>query len=275
MLAVGALWLGQLPEQYQFYGGMWVQAFLLFIFPAVGVELWWRKRYGTIGAWSLTHKRGALNEKRRGSSSLKTIVRGVLLLLSAFAASEFFTWVGGLMEPPAFFKEMEEFVTSQYDRLTNPEGTLAICLAWGATVVLAPFSEEFFFRGGLQGALLRSSKNDHLVVWVVALIFSAIHMQWSGLLTRLFLGLVLGYLALYGRLWWAILFHIFNNLMALLLSTGGGGDWLEQVRGSWWSIGLGLLGLCYLVALLIGEISRSGGQETGEVATFDDGMMND
>ena len=55
-------------------------------------------------------------------------------------------------------------------------------------------------------------KNPHVAIWLAALIFSAIHMQFQGFLPRMLLGAILGYLYHWtGNLWVPIFAHLVNN----------------------------------------------------------------
>ncbi|WP_051292807.1 CPBP family intramembrane glutamic endopeptidase [Olivibacter sitiensis] len=85
--------------------------------------------------------------------------------------------------------------------------------------VLAAVGEEFFFRGILQNALVRWFKNPHVAIWVTAIIFSAIHLQFYGFLPRMFLGALLGYLYWWSNcIWLPILAHFVNNGYAVIAS---------------------------------------------------------
>lgn len=78
--------------------------------------------------------------------------------------------------------------------------------------VIPAIGEEWIFRGIFQGRLSQKIKNEHLAVWLIAILFSAIHMQFQGFLPRMFLGAILGYLFLWsGSLWLPIIAHFFNN----------------------------------------------------------------
>ena len=79
-------------------------------------------------------------------------------------------------------------------------------------------SEEFFFRGVLQRELELWTKNGHVAVWLSAIIFSAIHLQFYGFFSRLILGALLGYLYFYTRnLWIPVVAHFFNNVFIVIL----------------------------------------------------------
>jgi membrane protease YdiL (CAAX protease family) len=83
--------------------------------------------------------------------------------------------------------------------------------------VLPAIGEEMLFRGVLQQYCIKLSKNEHVGIWITAIVFSAFHMQFLGFLPRVFLGLVLGYLFFYTKnLWYPIVFHFVNNGMSVL-----------------------------------------------------------
>ena len=83
--------------------------------------------------------------------------------------------------------------------------------------VLPALGEEIIFRGLIQPAVIKSTGSAHFGIWVTALMFGLVHMQFAGVLPRVFLGAVLGFLAYYSqRLWIPIIVHfLFNGLQAL------------------------------------------------------------
>lgn len=84
--------------------------------------------------------------------------------------------------------------------------------------LLPAVGEELLFRGVLQRLVQRWSGSSHLAVWVAAVLFSAIHMQFLGFVPRLLMGAVLGYLLLWsGNLWYPIIAHFANNAAAVLI----------------------------------------------------------
>jgi len=81
--------------------------------------------------------------------------------------------------------------------------------------VIAAIGEEFLFRGCVQGILTRWFKNPHTAIWLTAIIFSAIHLQFYGFLPRLLLGALFGYLLFWGKsIWLPVLAHFINNATA-------------------------------------------------------------
>lgn len=83
--------------------------------------------------------------------------------------------------------------------------------------ILAALGEELFFRGVLQNVFIRWIKNPHVAIWITAIIFSAIHLQFYGFVPRLFLGALLGYLYWWSNcIWLPILAHLVNNGYAII-----------------------------------------------------------
>ena len=77
---------------------------------------------------------------------------------------------------------------------------------------MAGLSEEMLFRGCMQRTMQLSRLKTHAAVWITAIVFSAIHMQFYGFVPRFVLGLWLGYLFVWsGSLWVPIIAHTLNN----------------------------------------------------------------
>jgi len=84
--------------------------------------------------------------------------------------------------------------------------------------IIAGIGEEYLFRGILQPKLHQYTGNAHLGIWLAAIIFSAIHIQFYGFFPRMLLGALFGYLYLYsGSLFYPILAHILNNSLTVTL----------------------------------------------------------
>ena len=91
--------------------------------------------------------------------------------------------------------------------------------------VLPAVAEEFTFRGVLQRFFTSkkymgnvSNGVPHIAIWVTAIIFSAIHMQFYGFVPRMLMGALFGYMLVWtGSLWVPMLMHFVNNALAVLL----------------------------------------------------------
>jgi membrane protease YdiL (CAAX protease family) len=102
-----------------------------------------------------------------------------------------------------------------------------------ATAVIPPVCEEIFFRGFINRALmtvLPGLGGRIGAILIGAAIFSAIHMEFTGLLQRFVLGAVLGFLVLVsGSVIPAILAHLVNNAAFILFLTLGKDTVWEKV----------------------------------------------
>ena len=83
--------------------------------------------------------------------------------------------------------------------------------------ILPAVGEELVFRGLIQRHLNEWFRNGHLAVLVTSVIFSLVHFQVYSFLPRFFLGLLLGYMMLYGRsVWYPIIAHFINNAIGVV-----------------------------------------------------------
>ena len=113
-----------------------------------------------------------------------------------------------------------EQITNQLLTLNSVGDLVAGILVVG---VMAGVSEEFFFRGALFGIMRRGRANIHIVIWTVAIVFSAIHFQFFGFVPRMLLGAWFGYLLVWTRsLWVPVIAHALNNGIVVVF------QWLDS-----------------------------------------------
>lgn len=116
-------------------------------------------------------------------------------------------------------KQLEETMAETTKLFTTFENFGAFALAFVVVAILPGIGEELLFRGLLQNALHRWTKNTHAAIWISAFLFSAIHLQFYGLFPRMALGALFGYLYVWsGNLWYPIIAHITNNGLALVIA---------------------------------------------------------
>lgn len=85
--------------------------------------------------------------------------------------------------------------------------------------LLPAMGEELLFRGVIQRLFGQWMKNIHAAIWITAILFSAMHVQFYGFLPRMVLGAMLGYmLAWSGSLWLPVTAHFINNAAAVLFT---------------------------------------------------------
>jgi uncharacterized protein len=140
-------------------------------------------------------------------------------------------WNSHLVLPSAlapleqWMREMETQLMELTRFLTDFQSISELLVGILVIGVLAGIGEEVFFRGVIQPKLQGYLRSPHWGIWLTAIIFSAIHVQFYGFLPRLFLGALFGYMYHYtGSLIYPILAHILNNsltLLAVYLSNQG------------------------------------------------------
>jgi membrane protease YdiL (CAAX protease family) len=126
---------------------------------------------------------------------------------------------------PSFLSELEEWAMNKEAVLQ--EVTLFITdfdnhweFIFGLLVVavLPGIGEELLFRGLMQPKITKLTGNVHAGIWITALIFSFFHFQFYGLIPRMLLGALFGYLYIWsGNLIVPMIAHFVNNGFTLLM----------------------------------------------------------
>lgn len=144
---------------------------------------------------------------------------GVLLL---FAIGPTMNMIGNLnqkMVLPDFLSGLEAWMKNQEDLMATITAQSVMVdrvdllfLNIVVIAILPAIGEELFFRGILQHIFTRAFQNPILAIWVVAFIFSAIHLQFYGFLPRFILGVIFGYMLFWtNNIWVPIFAHFVNN----------------------------------------------------------------
>ena len=114
-----------------------------------------------------------------------------------------------------FFRQMEEEAALLTKRFMQADNVWVMMINMGLMAVLPALAEEMSFRGVLQQLL---GGRRHVAIWLTAVIFSAIHMQFYGFVPRMLMGALFGYVFVWtGSLWVPIVMHFVNNGMAVLV----------------------------------------------------------
>jgi membrane protease YdiL (CAAX protease family) len=182
-------------------------------------------------------------------------VSWILIVVSIalmFSSSYLIEWTIGLnkqMHLPDFLKGVEVWMQNQEDQLTRLTKQLLIMNNMPDLLVnllmiaiLPALGEEFIFRGCFQNIFTRWTGNYHWGIWLAAILFSAIHMQFYGFIPRMLLGAMFGYMLVWGRsMWLPVLAHLINNggavITAYVLQRKGQSlDNFEEVQPTTWPI---------------------------------------
>ena len=200
--------------------------------------------------------------------SFKVSSMAILLMLVALPAINLLADINQQMALPSFLEPLEAWMKTQEETAKQlTEQFLSVTTYSGLIInillmaLLPAVAEELTFRGVLQRLFQGSNVSDfhtvkvpHIAIWVTAILFSAIHMQFYGFLPRMLMGALFGYMLVWtGSLWVPILMHFTNNAMAVILyfvATRAGWD-MEKVD----AIGTGdtlWLGIVSLVLTVVG-----------------------
>lgn len=178
-------------------------------------------------------------------------IMGIVIMIAALPAINLMAYFNSLIPMP------EQFVTADL----NAEATIReflkadniglVLLNIGLMALLPAIAEEMTFRGTLQQIL---GNRVHLAIWLTAIVFSAIHMQFLGFIPRMLMGALFGYIFVWtGSLWVPIVMHFTNNAVAIagyyvLPDTNNYADTIGA--GTTWYLGLISLILTYLGLLI-------------------------
>ena len=115
-------------------------------------------------------------------------------------------------------RAMEEaalVVTEQFVRTENAEQFMATLFV---VAILPAFGEELTFRALLINFFKGNNSKLKIAIWVSAILFSAVHMQFFGFFPRMLLGALFGYMLVWsGSLWLPIVMHLTNNALAVIV----------------------------------------------------------
>jgi membrane protease YdiL (CAAX protease family) len=125
---------------------------------------------------------------------------------------------------PESMKRLEKLLKGMEDQLakatrffTTFTSLWQFLLAFLVIAVIAGIGEELIFRGLLMRKIFLGTQNIHVAIWLSAFIFALIHFQFYGILPRMMLGVLFGYLYYWtGNIWVPIFAHIFNNGLAVI-----------------------------------------------------------
>ena len=119
---------------------------------------------------------------------------------------------------PDSLKKMEEVATKQMSAFIKGNSTIDIIVNVLVIGLIPGIGEEICFRGVLQRILIQITRSPWTGIVLTAILFSSLHLQFSGFLPKMFLGVLLGAFYWYsGSLWTSILAHFVNNAVQVVL----------------------------------------------------------
>jgi membrane protease YdiL (CAAX protease family) len=189
------------------------QSFGLFIIPPILIGYFFERN-----SWAF------LLADRPGSGTLYIIV--FILMFVSLPLINWLVDVNEMMKLPAFLKVVEDWMKSAEDQAGKLTDTFLAGKSFTNFLfnifmigILPAVGEEFMFRGLLQKLLKDWLKNIHIAIFITAFLFGALHLQFYGLLPRMILGVIFGYLFYWsGSIWVPVFAHFVNNSGAIIIS---------------------------------------------------------
>lgn len=172
-----------------------------------------------------------------------------LVLLASMPLLELSALINLEMQLPTYLSGLEEWmkvkeleaekITHLLINTTTYSGLLINLIM---IAVFPAIGEELLFRGIIQNIFTRWIKSPHFAIWITAILFSAIHMQFYGFLPRMLIGALFGYLYYWGKsIWLPILAHFINNAFVTItvffqLRQGLSMEEIDNTQASSWYI---------------------------------------
>lgn len=174
--------------------------------------------------WFAIEKQNVLTLLKKGTTPIAFLITGIIVISFMAVNSVFIEWNANF-HFPEFFKDFEQWARARETYaeeitkfLTNFNSLGEFFFAFIIIALLPGIGEELVFRGLLQPQLHRATGNVHVAIWISAVLFSAIHMQFFGFIPRVLLGALFGYLYLWsGNLLVPMFAHFMNNGFSVLM----------------------------------------------------------
>ncbi len=194
------------------------------------------------------------------------------VMLTALPLVQFSASINEMLTLPEALRGLEEWMRRTEEAAGEATRLFLEVESWQGLLfnifliaIIPALGEEFIFRGIIQRIFHQWTGRGHLAVWVAAILFSAMHLQFFGFLPRLVLGVLMGYMFLFtGNIWFPVIAHFFNNALAVTMFYLHHNGYLnlgpEGLEGNIFPAYFGVISLVVVVLLLWAMQRRSRGQ---------------
>lgn len=156
---------------------------------------------------------------------INEVIMVILLVFCIFPLNSFIGLLNSRMIFPDWLSGIEQWMVDKENRADNLISMLITSESFSVMIinifvlaVIPSIGEELLFRGVFQKILYGFSKSGHPAIWLTAIIFSSLHLQFFGFIPRLILGLIFGYLFFWSRtLWLPVIAHFINNVVPVIV----------------------------------------------------------
>ncbi len=185
-----------------------LQTLLVFILPPFLLNYWYDEKNSTF--------------LKLVKAKPLDILLAVFSILAAIPLINFLVSWNQDIQLPSFLAGVEKWMRAAEDSAERAtelmlQSNSPVDLLWQLLVIaiMAGFGEEILFRGTLQ-SIFSSKGRIQLAIWMTAIVFSSIHLQFYGFIPRLLLGAWFGYLLFWsGSIWVPVAAHFANNAISI------------------------------------------------------------
>lgn len=147
------------------------------------------------------------------------LVLTVIIVIAFMAVNSVFIDWNANLTLPDFLQPFEEWALQKElmareltEFLTDFENPGQFLMGIIVIALIPAIGEELLFRGLIQNQFYHITKNIHLAIWIAGFLFSLFHFQFYGLIPRMLLGVLFGYLYYWSaNLMVPMLAHFVNN----------------------------------------------------------------
>ncbi len=162
-----------------------------------------------------------LNKKISWRSAVLTTV----IMLSAIPVINLIAYLNTQISLPDFMSSFEEWMKQAeesarrlIENMLKAETLSELLFNLLVIAIVPAIGEELLFRGVVQRLFSEWTRSPHAGIWISAIIFSAMHLQFYGFIPRTLLGALFGYMLIWsGRMWIPIIAHFVNNAVAVIV----------------------------------------------------------
>jgi len=150
----------------------------------------------------------------------------IVIMISTLPVINLLIELNEAMRLPEWLHGIETWIQETETKAMELTETFLAIDSWGEFIfnmvmiaMLPAIGEELLFRGLLQRLFNDWFKNIHFAIILAGFLFGAMHLQFYGILPRMALGVLFGYLFYWsGSLWIPIFAHFLNNGVAITIS---------------------------------------------------------
>lgn len=187
------------------------QSFLVFIIPSLLLPFLWKEKIKDFLSLNKT--------------KLINYFIAIFSTICSIPLINFIALWNSQLHLPGFMQGIEKWMINSEnmarimtDKLLGGNSISDLFFSIIIVAILAAVGEEFFFRGLLQRMVKDRFNSNIMSIWVVAIIFSAFHLQFFGFFPRLLLGAWFGYLLIKtNSIWVPITAHFINNAFSIII----------------------------------------------------------